>query len=273
MNLWVESGATKAEWLLEENGHIVKQLQTAGIRIGHTKESELRSILNEAFHVFSSSGIEKMYFFGSGCLKLERQQLMHAYLSSSFGNAIHIQVRSDLEAAALACKHNKSGFVGILGTGSVAFYWNGGSIEQVVGGKGFPQGDEGGGADLGKRLLQQLIAESHPLRIKLERLIGNLDTFYEKALSAENSAKEMAKLSYFIAEHREEALVRQLLENAFMAFFDQVNTLSPTTERVIDLVGSIAVVFLPELQKVATEAGWKIGVVVPSPLKKLITLQ
>lgn len=67
-----------------------------------------------------------------------------------------VEVNSDLLGAARALCGHESGIACILGTGSNSCYYNGKNIEQHVSPLGFILGDEGSGADLGRRLVAGL---------------------------------------------------------------------------------------------------------------------
>ncbi|MEO9256782.1 MAG: hypothetical protein ABI207_00290 [Crocinitomicaceae bacterium] len=269
MKLIAESGATKAVWILMNNGLEIKRIQTEGIRPGITHETKIRAIIKEVDLFFKKDIFSELLFFGSGCFNEERALLVKNLFSEVFQERCKIVVKSDLEAAALALWKDKPGVVGILGTGSVAFFWNGNSVEQICGGKGFKDGDEGGGSDLGKRLIQKLLIEKSELSSALEVEIGDLNIFSEKSMNSDNPAREFAQLTYFMLKNRSDKTVQIILKEAFESYIEIIESLKLKANE-IRLVGSVAQIFIDEITKVLEINSWKPTCVVQNPIEEII---
>lgn len=268
MKLIAESGATKAVWILMNNGLEIKRIQTEGIRPGITHETKIRAIINEIDLFFEKDIFSELLFFGSGCFNAQRALFVQNLLSEVFQGKCEINVKSDLEAAAIAVLKNKSGVVGILGTGSVAFFWNGNSVEQICGGKGFIDGDEGGGSDLGKRLIHKLSSKKNTLSKALEAEIGDLNKFSEKAMTSANPAREFAQLTYFILKNRSDKTVQIILKEAFESFIETIEPLTSKSNE-IRLVGSVASLFKDEITKALEAKSWKLKCVFKNPIEEI----
>lgn len=269
MKLIAESGATKAVWILIDNGLETKRFQTEGIRPGITLETKIRAIIKEVELFFKNDNFSDLLFFGSGCFNAKRALLVKNLLFEVFQERCKIVVKSDLEAAAIAVWKDKPGVVGILGTGSVAFFWNGNSVEQICGGKGFKDGDEGGGSDLGKRLIQRLLIEKSKLYNALEAEIGDLNIFSEKAMNADNPAREFAQLSHFIVKNRSNEIIQKLLKEAFESFVEIIEPLKSKGNE-IRLVGSVAHIFKDEITAVLETKSWKPTFILQNPIEEII---
>jgi N-acetylglucosamine kinase-like BadF-type ATPase len=269
MKLIAESGATKAVWILIDSGLEIKRFHTEGIRPGITHEMKIRAIIVEVDLFFKKDVFSELLFFGSGCFNEERALFIQNLLSEVVQNKCKISVKSDLEAAALGVWKDKSGVVGIMGTGSIAFFWNGNSVEQICGGLGFKDGDEGGGSDLGKRLIQQLVIEKNDLTEMLEAEIGNLNKFSEKAMLSDNPAREFGQLTYFMLKNRLHKTVQIILKEAFESYLETIEPLKSQGNE-IRLVGSIANIFRNEITKGLETNSWKPTCILQHPIEKII---
>jgi N-acetylglucosamine kinase-like BadF-type ATPase len=217
----VESGATKSAWFAIKNGEELR-FEAGGIRVGHTSDEVVNKVLQEAATFFVDFCQEELFFYGSGCLKTERRSDIQEKLQHFFPKSKSITVLSDLHAAARAGLGKQKGLVFILGTGSVAFTWDGEDVVSVYGGKGFPNGDEGSGADLGKRLLN-LLSEK-PFGFLYEKFIaefGDFETILHTAKQDVN-ARYFAGFVPFIVKHKTQPEIDALLSIAFSSFCELI---------------------------------------------------
>jgi glucosamine kinase len=96
-----------------------------------------------------------LYFYGAGCSTEAVQVQMKDFLLQ-FGFS-KVTVYPDTLAACKALYGNNSGWVAILGTGSVLVQYDGAKIINRIGGYGSLIGDEGSGFYFGKLLVQYLL--------------------------------------------------------------------------------------------------------------------
>src|SRR3954449_12170214 len=92
---------------------------------------------------------------GLGIAGLNRRGALEALQAHSFPFA-SIAFASDAAIACLGAHAGEDGGVVIVGTGSIGFAWVAGEAV-IVGGYGFPISDEGSGADLGRRAIQETL--------------------------------------------------------------------------------------------------------------------
>jgi glucosamine kinase len=96
-----------------------------------------------------------LYFYGAGCSNETIQAQMKVFLLQL--GFSEVNVYPDTLAACRALCGNESGWVGILGTGSILVQYDGVKITQRIGGFGSFIGDEGSGFYFGKLLLRFLL--------------------------------------------------------------------------------------------------------------------
>ena len=154
MQLIADSGSTKTEWILIENGRVLKQLITKGINpFFQTEEdiyAELQAVMSSKI---DTAKVQQIHFFGAGCALPERKAQVANALKAVFTNAV-ISVESDLLGAARALLGREKGIACILGTGSNSCFYDGENIVQNVSPLGFILGDEGSGAFFGRNLIR-----------------------------------------------------------------------------------------------------------------------
>lgn len=141
---------------------------------------------------------------GLGIAGLNRRGALEALQAHSFPFA-SIAFASDAAIACMGAHAGGDGGIVIVGTGSIGFARIGGETV-IVGGYGFPISDEGSGADLGLRAIQQSlwardrrIAHSPMTREILERFsdsAGEIVTWMDSA-----TATDYAVFSPVVMEH------------------------------------------------------------------------
>jgi len=117
--LIADSGATKAEWCLVNNGK-KKILFTQGISPYFLNTQQIADLVSkELAKKLKNITIEHINYYGTGCSNAGNAKSIKKALSIVFPKA-QINVNTDLMAAARAvCGHEK-GIACILGTGSNA---------------------------------------------------------------------------------------------------------------------------------------------------------
>lgn len=271
MKIIAESGGTKAVWILHnKEGKSLRQIETLGIRPKMTSNEKIRAILLEVQSQLNKNEILEIAIYCSGCHNRANAIFLKSEIQKVFGDATKIEVYSDLVIAALAALGKNKGVVGILGTGSVAFVWDGCEVQQIFGGKGFPGGDEGSGADLGKHLLQYCISNDGELTQRLKAEIGNFEQFSQQAYDSDAPARKFADLTYFIYKNRDKKEMKNIIFQSFSNYFSMLDKMN-CKNRTIALVGSIAFLFQKEITSVSRKYGWKIKKIVRSPIDEIIS--
>jgi N-acetylglucosamine kinase-like BadF-type ATPase len=168
----------------------------------------------------------------------------------------------------------EAGIAAILGTGSNACFYNGEQIQDTSSSLGFILGDEGGGTQIGKKLIQSFLYDQMPpelnevFRLKYEiKREAVLDAVYHQ--SRPNAY--LASFAKFAAEFQQHPFIEQLLESCFSDFFNNhISRYKSYTLNQIHFTGSIAVAYSSILKKVAHKNGYEFVDILSSPVERLI---
>lgn len=268
----VESGSTKADWMILKEGQAFT-CETKGFNpIFHNQndiltelnaQESLCSIQNEAFELF---------FYGAGCNNAERNATIQHALEAFFKHA-KVSVGSDLLAAALACYSGTPEIVCILGTGSNSCFYDGTTLHQATPSLGYVLGDEASGSYFGKALLSDFLCQRLPeeMIVELKEMGLTKDSVLEKVYREPNANVYLASFMPVLIKHKEldysQALIRAGLER-----FVDVHVLCYDNCRdcEVNFVGSLAVLLERELREVCEEKGIVVGKLVQRPLKELV---
>lgn len=149
-----DSGGTSTNWaiVLENNEVVFLQTESLHPKYALSNEPDL-SLFREQLAGYAVP----LYFYGAGCSGEAMQNKMSAFLGQFGFSEIHVY--PDTLAACRALYGLRSGWVAILGTGSVLVYYDGSQITQRIGGYGSLIGDEGSGFYFGKLLLRYLLSQ------------------------------------------------------------------------------------------------------------------
>ncbi len=270
--LIADSGATKTDWCVVRNGEAILHFQTKGLSPIFQSEEEIAlEVTQEVYPKTTSLEIDKVRFYGSGCIP-EKIEGMERAIAKSFENA-DIKVYSDLIAAAHSLCGDESGIACILGTGSNSCEWNGSEVINQISPLGFILGDEGSGANLGKLLVGDILKNqlSDGLKEKFLKQFGMtqaeiIDRVYRQPFPS----RFLASLSPFILQNIGEASVLKLAERSFSDFFERNIMQYNYHENSVSFVGSIAWYYADIIRNVASSKGIKIGIIEQSPMPGLI---
>jgi glucosamine kinase len=175
MLLLCDSGSTKALWSDGSGGFY----RTSGCNPRFLSQEALEKLLRTELLPQLPSGpeaVDEIRFYGAGCATAEDGARVEDALRAVFPRAA-TWVDSDLVGAAMGLCGDRPGVVCILGTGSNVARWNGARIIDALPSMGFALGDEGSGAELGKRLLKAYFYRElpDPLRAAFEADYPELD--------------------------------------------------------------------------------------------------
>lgn len=270
--LLADSGATKTEWCLLENGEIAHQFYTKGISpIFQTQREISEEIKEHVYPQLKEKMPDAIYFYGSGCIT-EKIGGVKSAIQSSFP-IDKIAIYSDLIAATHALCGTKPGIACILGTGSNSCQWNGVEITKQVSPLGFILGDEGSGASLGKMLVGDILKNQLSAELK-EKFLKQYNltpaAIIENVYSKPFPSRFLANVSSFLLENIENNAVKSIVEKSFTEFFQRNIVQYEYKKHKVSFVGSIAHYYAPVLEEVAHENGITIGVIAQSPMKGLV---
>lgn len=147
-----DSGGSSTNWgLVQENNEVIF-IQTDSL---HPKYALSTDYAVGALKAQFNGMPVPLYFYGAGCSSEPVQRQMHdLLLQLGFSE---VRVYPDTLAACRAVYGNNSGWLAILGTGSVLVRYDGSKITRRIGGYGSLIGDEGSGFYFGKLLVRYLL--------------------------------------------------------------------------------------------------------------------
>jgi hypothetical protein len=158
-------GSTKSSWWL--SGNEPKEINLPGFNpVVHELETGINlvtSLKKELKENFPHS----IWYYGAGIIDDPSKQIVKELFKKEFPGS-RLIVHSDLVGAAIATCGRDAGTVAILGTGSHAAVFDGQKIIRQANSLGYILGDEGGGSDIGKSLIQSYFYNIMPQSVRLE---------------------------------------------------------------------------------------------------------
>ena len=272
MILIADSGSTKTDWCVVENGESILRFKTRGTNPFFQTEEEIGKEI-EAGLLPSLKGFEPsaIYFYGAGCAFPEKNDMIRRAVNRYL--SVPVEVGSDLLAAARALCGDQPGIACIMGTGSNSCYYDGREIVKNVSPLGFILGDEGSGAVLGKLLIGDVLKDQLSPALKDQFLTQYELTpalIMDKVYRQPFPNRFLAGFSPFIREHLDEPAIWELVTRSFLAFFTRNVKQYDYFELPVHLVGSVAWYYQDILKEIAFDLGIRLGTIARSPMEGLI---
>jgi N-acetylglucosamine kinase-like BadF-type ATPase len=274
IKLIADSGATKAEWCLLQNGK-KKTIFTQGISPYFLSTDQITTLLqNELLPNLKNVQVEEIYYYGTGCANPVNARSVKNALCKIFSGA-KVEVTHDLMAAARALCGREKGVACILGTGSNSCYYNGKKIVKNSPGLGYVLGDEGSGAYLGKKVIQYYLYGTFD-----DELRGRFDLTYttNAAEILENVYKKpmpnryLAGFTKFLAENRGHYMIENIIEDGLNDFFfNHLCKYRETWKLPVHFAGGVAFGFKDVLQHLCSSYEFELGRVMKNPMEGLVT--
>lgn len=272
MLLVVESGSTKADWMLVENGN-----ETVYVTMGfnpyfHSKEDILHE-LNGNYDLTSiKNEVTELYFYGAGCSIPELNAIVKSSLSSYFKNAV-VKVDHDLKACAYACYNGVPEVACILGTGSNSCYFDGRHLFEAIPSVGHILGDEGSGSYFGKRILSDFLYKRLPQEMaeELEDLGLNKEVIVEHVYRKPNANVYIASFMPILIRHKDLTYCQDVIREGIEKFVEiHVKCYENYKDVEVNFVGSMAYLLKDELHDICGKEGIEIGTIIRKPLNHLV---
>lgn len=259
-----DCGGTKCEFKFSDNS---ENLFSQGINPNiHSTEEILQTLKNEPNIISKLRSCSQLYYYGAGCAsdlqKNTIQQIWHELLPN-----LKVEVKHDLELAQIALCNNHKAFVCILGTGSNALFYDGNSTHSISPSLGFILGDEGSGAYIGKKFLNDYFYKKIPEQLIHKFDIPLLPQVIQQVYKHAKPNEYIAGFTKKLHEHRNETYVNQLIQSSFQDFLDTFILKHPHAKNFpIHFTGSIAYHFQEHLIAVLHKNGLKVGTICKKPL-------
>ncbi len=274
MILIAESGSTKTDWCLAKDFENQERFTTGGLNPYFYDEEGVRNVLKADLPThLPHDSIKQIFFYGAGCSSETRKKRVKEGLRTIFTKA-DIAVNHDLLGSARALCGNQKGIATILGTGSNACLYNGQIITHQSGGIGFILGDEGSGADLGKRFLRSYFYNELP-RDVLDAFENTYqpdqDNIVDRVYQQPNPNQYLASYAKFLNQYQDHAFIHDLIDRSFSEFINRhILKLTQGEDLYLHCVGSIAYHFKPILENVVNRFDLSIGRIIVKPIDNLV---
>src|SRR3712207_7017023 len=137
MILLADSGSTKTDWCVVDNGQAALTIKTKGTNpFFQTEEEIAEEIKSSLLPSLPTTQIEDVYFYGAGCTP-EKLPILEAALRRHLHITGRCEVATDMLAAARSLCGHKPGIACIMGTGSNSCAYDGEKIVKNVSPLGF----------------------------------------------------------------------------------------------------------------------------------------
>jgi N-acetylglucosamine kinase-like BadF-type ATPase len=274
MILIVESGSTKTEWrYITDPNQAYESFYSDGINPYYQSAAEIVEAQRDTLAKLGQKSIQQVFYYGTGITDDSKREVIQHVLKPYVGEA-NISVENDLVAAGISLCGDEAGIACILGTGANSGYFEGGKLKEQIPPLGFWLGDEGSGANLGKRLIlaylhHELPSDLRDAFIKRFGALNRLDIF-EHAYQKEFPNRWFASFSKFLFDHRKHPFCYALVEKAFQDFCQLYLVKYEASRSVpIHFTGSVAFYYSDILKRVVTSFGLRIGIISEAPMAGL----
>lgn len=273
IKLIADSGATKCEWCLINNGR-KKTFFTIGISPYFLSGDQIIELLtNEVGKKTKNLQVDEIHFYGTGLSNPNNVLIIKKSLGQVFKGA-KVSINTDMLGAARALCGNEKGMACILGTGSNSCFYNGKKITKSRPGVGYILGDEGSGAYLGKRVIQYFLYDTFDEDLKsrfdaqfVTNSVEILENVYKKPLPN----RYLASFAIFLADNRGHYMVENIIEDGLNDFFyHHLYKFRESWTHPINFIGSIAFGFKDVLQDLCSAYELELGLVLQKPMDGLV---
>ncbi len=276
-NLIADAGSTKTDWILaDDNGVELKRFTTSGLNATLVRKPSAVALMTEVRDILSQFvKPDHVYYYGAGCATSATCSKMEGVIREVL-QVEDINVMSDMLGAARGLFGDEEGIACILGTGSNSCLYNGKEIVESVPSLGFILGDEGSGAAIGRRFLNDYFKGKLPKWLKercrnkmnfnpdLGKILNNV---YRKPSPSRYLASFVAYVKYLEGT----TYANTMLKTEFEKFISKnVVRYATYREKKLRFAGSIAETFIYPLKEAAKKFSLNIDRVVSHPLDGLL---
>ncbi len=272
MLIVVESGSTKADWMLLKEGTEATTVTKGFNPYFHSKSDILQELESNEVLGSIKEDVEQLHFYGAGCSGPELNAIVEGGLAAFFPNA-HITVDHDLSASAFACYNGEPEIACILGTGSNSCYFDGENVRKEVPSLGYVLGDEGSGSYFGKRMLADFLYNKlpQPMHDAFVDLGLTKESILERVYKNPGANVFIASLMPVLINNKDLPYSQKLIRKGLQEFIDvHVKCFDEYRSCEVNFVGSIADLLREELEAVCEDNGVRVGRVIRRPLGRLV---
>jgi hypothetical protein len=264
-------GSTKSSWWVSDREP--REINLPGYNpVAHSLQSgkDMIAALSGALSGMTPASI---WYYGAGIVDEQFAALTEELIREQFPET-KIYVKSDLQGAALALCENKPGTIAILGTGSHAAVFDGKNIIRQANSLGYILGDEGGGSDIGRSLLQSFYYNTLPEEIRPEmenRLKAGRSGFLKELYSSPFPNQYLASFAQVAVIHQHNEWILDLIRSRLNLFLK--NHLLPLKPiEPVHVLGSIGCIFAGLIKKEFSSHSLQAGTFLKDPSYRLFTI-
>lgn len=266
------SGSTKCDWQIIENESTVNSFSTGGLNPHFHSEDEIFDLLIQIEELKGKS-LAVIYIYSAGCGSKALQNVIVRAVSRAFPKS-NYYVNHDIVASALATYEGQSCIASILGTGSNACYFDGDIVRQETPALDYVLGDEGGGSNYGKQLLNAYFYKKLPKDI--EEAFSNKyeltkDQVLENVYMKPYPNVYLASFMKFIQEHKDhdyfQSMIRAGMTNFMEYYILKIHRYGSVKAH---FTGSISHYFSDILNEIAESKGVNVGKIIKEPINDLV---
>jgi N-acetylglucosamine kinase-like BadF-type ATPase len=271
--LIADSGSSKTEWKIIDNGVNGESLFSTGINPYFLTSEEIFGILGHEIGDLSGRSFSNVLFYGSGCNSPVKEDIVRNAIDRFFVSDKTF-IGSDLLAAARSLCQNDPGIACIMGTGSNSCYYDGKRIVSNIPPLGYILGDEGGGAVLGRKLISSILKKQVPESIRenfLERYQLTTAEILDNVYTKPFPNRFLGQFSRFLSDNIDIPELREIVDSSFEDFIRRNILQYPESgDLPIHFTGSIAFHFSELLIEQLYKANLTPGVITHTPIAGLV---
>ena len=273
MILLADSGSSKTEWIILDQGEEILRTETIGLNPYFVDEGTIRATIEHSPLKAYQDKIKQVAFFGAGCSNEDKSEWLKSILALCFRKSA-IEVYTDIEGAVRASSNGEACIVCILGTGSTFRIFDGKDIIRKYSSLSYVLGDEGSGTYIAKALLRGIFYQNFNQEL--------IDAFFkdypidseillQKIYKEPQGNRYLASFVPFCKKYIHYPEIEALVLDSFEQFYlEHLQKLEEINDLPVHFIGSIAFYFEAQLQKIAAKHNFKIGRIVQKPLSNII---
>lgn len=246
--LGIDGGGTGTRVILgDHTGRVLAQAASGPSGLGLGVERAWESIGAGCTAAFTEAGIALDWsrcVLGCGLAGVNNRDWLAAFRALA-PSVAGLAVESDVYTTLLGAHGGEAGVVVALGTGSIAAALDVNGQCRIVGGYGFPSGDEAGGSWLGMRAIghaQRAVDGRSPRDAFADALLAHAGATDHDSLVVwlcEANQTAFARLAPIVLAHREHPFAAQLLETSGVEIGRMIAALDSTNTLPVALCGGL----------------------------------
>ena len=272
MKIIVESGATKSDWRLVEDGKQVGRYVLPGMNVSSMSLDAVKGTIREGISRCGTEAPEGFYLYTAGVVTPAIRNEIKEY-AGSLAAISDFDFQNDMLAAARAVCGHTSGIVAIIGTGSNSCFYDGESISQKVYAGGFILGDEGAGSALGKMFLADYLKGEVPEPLKSDfesRFDSSYQAIVANVYKSDSPAGYLGSIAPLVVSHYSEPYARELVDRNFRNFIRRSLKKYDYRNHPVEVVGGFAGANREICSRLCADEGITVSRYVMEPVEGLI---